>query len=79
MITRLAAASAIAPPDPPSPQAQPRERALLDLLVARGEVLLLPGQPPTQKIAFHHEALADAQEAAQKALDEGWSDIGDGE
>lgn len=56
------------PPDPPSPQAQPRERALLDLLVARGEVLLLPGQPPTQKIAFHQEALADAQQRLAAAF-----------
>jgi len=29
--------------------------------------------------ATPEEALAEAQEAAQKALDDGWAEIGDGE
>lgn len=49
------------PPDPPDARAEPRTRALLDLLVAQGELLLVPGQPPTQRIAFHRDALAEAR------------------
>ena len=48
------------PPDPP-PVADRGARALLELLVAQGEVLLLPGQPPTQRVAFHRDALSDAR------------------
>lgn len=48
------------PPDPPPPGTPPRR--LLDLLVAQGEVLLVPGQLPTQRIAFHRDALAAARD-----------------
>jgi selenocysteine-specific elongation factor len=53
-------AGGMQPPDPPQ-TADARARSLLDLLVAQGEVLLLPGQPSTQRVAFHREALADAR------------------
>ena len=55
------------PPDAP-PESDRRQRALLDLLVAAGDVLLLPGQPPSQRIAFHREALLQAQGALQSAF-----------
>jgi selenocysteine-specific elongation factor len=55
------------PPDPPPP-ADPRARALLELLVAAGDVLLLPGQPPTQRVAFHREALERARGALLAAF-----------
>lgn len=48
------------PPDPPAPGTPPRR--LLELLVSRGEVLLLPGQLPTQRIAFHRDAVAAARD-----------------
>jgi hypothetical protein len=50
------------PPDPPGASSRSGPRALLELLVATGEVLLLPGQPPAQKIALHREAVVHAQE-----------------
>jgi selenocysteine-specific elongation factor len=46
------------PPDAPPPD--DARRRLLELLVDRGDVLLLPGQPTTQRIAFHRDALRDA-------------------
>ena len=46
------------PPDAPLTDAS--GRALIELLAARGDVLLLPGQPPAQRIAFHRSAVDEA-------------------
>ncbi|MEJ7928560.1 selenocysteine-specific translation elongation factor [Ramlibacter sp. AN1015] len=51
----------MAPPDLPRPGSDARLRALLDLLVTRGDILLLPGQPPTQRIGLHAEAVRQAR------------------
>lgn len=61
-------AGGMQPPDPPPAQGEPGARALLDLLVAQGELLLLPGQPPTQRIAFHRDALAAARDRLAAAF-----------
>lgn len=53
-------AGGMQPPDPPA--VHERERALLELMVARGDILLLPGQPPTQRIALHAAAVANAKD-----------------
>lgn len=54
-------AGGMTPPDPPTPGTPPRR--LLDLLVAQGELLLLPGQPPSHRVAFHRDALSAARDA----------------
>lgn len=53
------------PPDPPTDD---RLRALFGLLVASGKVLLLPGQPPSQRIALHRDALGRAGRQLQEAF-----------
>jgi selenocysteine-specific elongation factor len=56
------------PPDPPCTSGPAGPRPLLDLLVSSGEVLLLRGQPPAQKIALHRDAVARAQEELRAAF-----------
>lgn len=56
-------AGGMSPPDVPDDA-----RGLLQLLVARGDILLLPGQPPLQRIAFHRSALAEASERLRAAF-----------
>lgn len=55
------------PPDAPAPGDR-RARPLLELLVDSGDVLLLPGQPPSQRIAFHRDAIECARTALRAAF-----------
>lgn len=60
-LLNLAAASrdgGMQPPDPPTDDH--RLRSLFGMLVESGEVLLLPGQPPSQRVALHREAVGRA-------------------
>jgi hypothetical protein len=52
-------AGGMQPPDPPC--AGSHEHALLELMIARGDILLLPGQPPSQRVALHSGAVAAAK------------------